>query len=384
MDLETIELPRIHIDKRVIRRIDFWLLTAVVALYALSLPLIDSATQSSQNHYFLKKQAVLLVGAFLALGLGAFTDYHDLVRLGSWVYGANLVLLVAVFFIGKNVMGSTRWIPLGFFDLQPSETAKIGMILFYAKLLSDKDDPPATAWEVISYYFWAGIPVLLILKQPDLGTAAVIVVVATGILYFAGTSGKLILKIGAVALSAVVIVFLLHFYAGLPLPLQEYQVDRIVSLFNPHKDPLNTGYQVLQSKIAIGSGNLFGKGIGKGTQNRLDFIPEQHTDFIFSVVGEEFGFVGSTLVLVLYAVIMYRTLLAASSSPDKEGTLLAGGVLTLLLFHVMVNVGMTMGIMPVTGVPLPFLSYGGSSLVINSFGIGIVLNVGWNREKLLF
>jgi len=367
-----------------VRRIDFWLLGAVVLLNILSLPLIDSATHAAGGHYYVKKQVILVIASLLALGLGAFTDYHDIVRLGPLIYAANLALLLAVLSVGKSVMGATRWISLGFFDFQPSETAKLGMILFYARMLSKKDEPPETLWEMFSHYAWSFLPGLLILKQPDLGTAMVLAAVATGALYFSGTRGKKLAKLIGFALVLGVVLLVLHFYAGLPLPLQEYQIKRIVTLFNPREDPLGTGYQVLQSKIAIGSGTLFGKGLGKGTQNRLDFIPEQHTDFIFSVVGEELGFFGSLGVLGLYATIIYRSLVAAVTAPDKQGTLVSGGVLSLLLFHVLVNVGMTLGVIPVTGVPLPFLRYGGSALVVDSFSIGMVLNVGWKRYKVLF
>jgi rod shape determining protein RodA len=208
--------------------------------------------------------------------------------------------------------------------------------------------------------------------------------ITTGVLYFGGAPGKKLATLFAVGVAAIIIVLLLHIYVGLPLPLAEYQINRITSLFNPNGDPLGTGYQVLQSRIAIGSGTLWGKGLGKGTQNRLDFIPEQHTDFIFSVVGEELGFVKTVAVIAIYVMILYRCLLAAVTSPDRKGTLVAGGVLSFFLFHLLINMGMTMGIMPVTGVPLPFLSHGGSALLVDSFAVGMVLNVGWKRHKILF
>lgn len=384
MHLETIELPSVRIEKRAVRRIDFWLLGAVLLLEMLSLPLIDSATHASGGHYYVKKQAVLVMASFAMLGLGTFIDYRDMVRLSPWLYAGNLVLLVAVFFVGKSVMGSTRWISLGFFDLQPSEIAKLVIILFLARHACTKEEPPETWWDIFSFYGWTLIPGALILKQPDLGTTLVLFAISTGMVYFAGAPGKKLVALAVACLLTATVLLLLHLYAGFPLPLEDYQVDRITSLFNAHKDPLGTGYQVLQSKIAIGSGTLWGKGLGKGTQNRLDFIPEQHTDFIFSVVGEELGFVKTLAVLGLYALLLYRLLLAAISAPDMAGTLVAGGVLSMLLFQVLVNMGMTMGIMPVTGVPLPFLSYGGSALVVNSFSIGLVLNISWKRHKILF
>jgi rod shape determining protein RodA len=356
----------------------------VLLLDILSIPLVDSATHALSNHYYARKQALLVLASLFAMALGTFVDYRDMVNLSPALYGATGVLLVAVLFLGREVNGARRWIPLGFFDLQPSELAKISMILFTAYLLSRWDGAPSSFVEFALYYAWVLVPMALILKQPDLGTALVVVAATTGTLYFGGAPGKQLMRLFVLGVVAIVVVLLLHSYAGLPLPLEDYQIKRITTLFNPNADPLGTGYQVLQSKIAIGSGSLWGKGLGKGTQNRLDFIPEQQTDFIFSVVGEELGFVKSVLVLGLYVVILYRCLLAAVNSPDRRGTMVAGGVLSLFLFHLLVNIGMTMGIMPVTGVPLPFLSHGGSALLVNSFAVGMVLNVGWRRHKILF
>jgi len=379
-----VALPSVRIDRKAVRRIDFWLLGAVLVLEILSLPLIDSATHGADGHYYLKRQAVMIAVSFLALVVGAFVDYHDLVRLSPWIFAANVLLLLSLRFIGKTVGGSTRWIPLGLFDLQPSELQKIVTILFSVALLCSKDTYPDSLWDILPVYAWMVVPVVLILWQPDLGTAITTIVIGTGVVYFSGTPGKVILSIVALGMVAVVLVFGLYWYAGLPLPIEQHWIDRIVSAFNPEKDPLGLGYQVLQSKIAIGSGGLWGKGLGQGTQNRLDFIPEQHTDFIFSVVGEELGFVGTLCVLGLYALIVYRCLVVAIGSPDKEGMLIAGGVFTMFLFQVLVNVGMTMGIMPVTGIPLPFLSYGGTALIVNGFCVGLVLNVSWKRHKILF
>ncbi len=350
----------------------------------LSIPLIDSATHSMGNHYYAKKQIALVLASLFALALGTFLDHRDMVNLSPTLYVVTCILLVVVFFFGKNVGGSTRWIPLPFFDLQPSELAKVTMILFGAWLLVRWEEAPSSYVDFVLYYVWALLPSALILKQPDLGTALALFAVTTGTLYFGGAPGDRLVKLFVVGVVAIVVVLLLHFYAGLPLPLEDYQIKRITSLFDPKGDPLGTGYQVLQSKIAIGSGSLWGKGIGKGTQNRLDFIPEQHTDFIFSVVGEELGFARSAAVLGVYVILLHRCLLAAINSPDRKGTLVAGGVLSLFLFHLLVNVGMTMGIMPVTGVPLPFLSHGGSALLVNSFAAGMVANVGWRSHKILF
>ena len=356
----------------------------MLVLDLLSLPLIDSATHGVDGHYYAKKQAALVLASLIIMALGAFADYRDFVNLSPWIYGGSCVLLVLVLIVGQEVNGATRWISLGVFPLQPSELAKLAVILFYAGFLSRWEDPPSSYRDILLAYGWILVPAALIMKQPDLGSALTLVAAATGCTYMSGTPGDKMAKLAAAFLVLVVGSVLLHVYAGLPLPLADYQVKRLVSLFSAHEDPLGTGYQVLQSKIAIGSGALWGKGLGKGTQNRLDFIPEQHTDFIFSVVGEELGFVKTVLVLGVYVLLMYRCLVAATTSPDRKGTLVAGGVLSLFLFHVLVNVGMTMGIMPVTGVPLPFLSHGGSALLVDSFMVGMVLNVGWKRHKIFF
>ncbi|HHY75270.1 MAG TPA: rod shape-determining protein RodA [Firmicutes bacterium] len=350
----------------------------------LSIPLIDSATHGSGDHYYAKKQAALVAVSLVVLFLGTAIDHRDLVEMSPWLYGLNGVLLVLVLLVGRTVGGSTRWLSLGFFDLQPSETAKIVMILFCAKILGRMEEPPNGIFALGAYYAWAVVPMLLIMRQPDLGTAMVLVALCTGALYFSGTSGKTIAKLALAGVLAIAIVLCLHFYAGMPLPLEDYQLKRLLTLFNPNADPLGTGYQVLQSKIAIGSGSVWGKGLGQGTQNRLDFIPEQHTDFIFSVVGEELGFVRGLGVLALYFLICYRCLIAAVTSTDRVGTIVAGGVLSMFVFQLAVNIGMTMGIMPVTGIPLPFLSHGGTALLTNSFAVGMVLNVGWQKHKILF
>lgn len=350
----------------------------------LSIPLVDSATHGVSGHYYAKKQAVLVAASLVMILLGMAVDHRDLVDMSPWLYAVNAVLLVAVLFIGKTVGGSTRWIPLGFFDLQPSETAKVVTILFSARMIDRSQEPPNGFLGLAAYYLWTLVPVGLILMQPDLGTAMALLAVSTGSLYFGGTPGKEIVRLAFIGILAIAVIIFLHFYAGLPLPIHDYQLNRLLTLFNPNADPLGTGYQVLQSKIAIGSGGLWGKGLGQGTQNRLDFIPEQHTDFIFSVVGEELGFVKGLLVLGLYFLITYRCLIAAVTSTDRVGTLVAGGMLSMFIFHILVNIGMTMGIMPVTGVPLPFLSHGGTALLVNSFAVGMVLSVGWRKHKILF
>jgi rod shape determining protein RodA len=216
----------------------------------------------------------------------------------------------------------------------------------------------------------------LILLQPDLGTAMVFVGILFGMLWVAGANPK---HLGAIVLAGLILAVPLFLWV-----LKPYQQARLMTLFNPYADPTGNGYNVIQSMIAIGSGRFLGKGLFGGTQTQLNFVPEHHTDFIFSVIGEELGFAGGALVLFLFLILLWRIMTVAATSKDKYGALIATGVTAMIGFHVLENVGMTMGVMPVTGIPLPFISYGGSSLMANMIAIGLVLNVGMRRQKIMF
>jgi rod shape determining protein RodA len=221
--------------------------------------------------------------------------------------------------------------------------------------------------------------------EPDLGTALVFVVIAAAMIFVAGFPGWKMLLLGGTPIGGVLGWFLAHEKWGVSMwPMQTHQIDRLRTFFNPTADPTGTGYQVMQSKIAIGHGGLLGQGLFKGTQNQLGFLPEQHTDFIFSVVGEELGFRGGITILALFMVLLWRCMAIAATSRDRYGSLIATGVTAMIAIHVLENVGMTMGVMPVTGIPLPFISYGGSSLMANMIAVGLVLNVGMRRQKLMF
>jgi rod shape determining protein RodA len=284
-------------------------------------------------------------------------------------------MLLAVMFVGQSALGAQRWIQIGPISLQPSEFSKLIMIVSLASLLDKRAGRLNSLKEVIPVFLYVGIPFLLVMKQPDLGTALVFLAILFGMIYVAGINTRVLMMIFGAGLAFLPIFW--HF-------LKDYQKMRLTVFIDPNVDPLGSGYHIIQSKIAIGSGMLFGKGLFGGTQSQLNFLPENHTDFIFAVVGEELGFVGAALILILYFILLYRGIKIAGIARDNFGTLLATGITSMLTFHVLVNVGMTAGIMPVTGIPLPLMSYGVSALTTNLISIGILLNIYMRRQKILF
>ncbi|HZD41641.1 MAG TPA: rod shape-determining protein RodA, partial [Terriglobales bacterium] len=315
----------------------------------------------------------------LWLGLGIivmFTaiavDYHYMDRLAYPVYGIMLGLLLLVLFIGHAGGGSQRWINFGLFRLQPSEPAKLAIVLVMAKYLQDNE--PARGYRLRDL----GIPFLLVaplvgltLIQPDLGTAIILVLVFLSMVLMGGLRVKSFLGLIGAGLAFLPIAW--HF-------LKSYQRQRILTFLNPDLDPLGAGYHVIQSKIAIGSGRLFGKGYLHGTQNRLDFLPAQHTDFIFAVFSEEWGFLGAICLIGLYFIMMLYCLKLIERAKDRFGALLVFGMLSIFFWHLAINVAMVTGLMPVVGVPLPMFSYGGSALASMMFAVGIMINVSMRRH----
>lgn len=333
---------------------------------------------------FVNKQILSSVlGIFVMLIIMMF-DYSEFGRMSKIIYGLNVFLLVAVHVIGKVTNGAQSWIPLGPLHLEPSEVGKVMLILTLGYQLS-RVDRLTTIWDLLMTGMHVLPLLFLILTQPDLGTALVFVVITAAMVYMAGFPGWKLAIILLLPIIAVSGWYYSHAKWGVSMwPLGDYQVMRLRDFVDPTADPQGSGYQVLQSKISIGSGGLWGKGLYKGTQNQLGFLPEQHTDFIFSVVGEELGFVGGAGLIVLFLVLLWRIMAISVTSKDRYGMLIATGVTAMIGFHVLENVGMTLGIMPVTGIPLPFISYGGSSLMANMAAIGLVLNVGMRRQKIMF
>ncbi len=411
------------VDKRFVKNLDYTLLIAVFLIICFSLVIISSATLVSSPmdlrqqqeiwnkdtlglssegtsepigisivkytklffSTFVKKQIFFVILSLIILGFVLSVPYEDFRRHRKTIYILNILLLLVVLSpLGHSAKGATRWINLGPFLLQPSEFAKIFIIITFADFLTRREGHLNTLKDLIPCFIHIGVPMLLILKQPDLGTSLVFIAIMFGMLFVAGANPKLVagLFVGGWA-SAVGWVWA-HFKFGLWIPLKDYQLDRLLVFIDPWKQWHGAGYHVVQSQIAIGSGGLEGKGIYNGSQNQLNFLPEQHTDFIFSVVGEEMGFIGVTALLLLFFILLYRGIRIASQARDLYGTLLATGVIAMLTFHILINVGMVSGIMPVTGVPLPLFSYGGSSMMTNMIAIGILLNVYMRRQKILF
>jgi rod shape determining protein RodA len=286
---------------------------------------------------------------------------------------SSLALLVLVRTpLGTTIRGSQRWFQLFGFQLAPSEIAKLALVAMLAAFLSELRSSDLSLRDLYRATAIAAIPGLLVFLQPDLGTSIVMVAILVGILVVAGARPR---HLGVLALTAVVL-----FFGTLQLGLvKDYQIARLTAFFDPQNDPQRSDYNRNQAEIAIGSGGLFGRGYLKGTQTNLDFVPEQHTDFIFTVVGEEFGFVGAIFVLMLFALLIWRAVRIALLAKDPFGTYLAAGIASMLAIQVFVNVGMTLGIMPITGIPLPFVSYGGSSFLTNCAAVGLLLNVHMRR-----
>ena len=367
------------INKKNLRKTDVVLLVAVVAIVVMSLVIIGSATHintpSEERYWFVQRQGIFaLINVAIAVFLMNF-DYKMLQGYGNKIYIFNLIMLLAVMFVGQSALGAQRWIQLGPVSIQPSEFSKIIMIIALANLLKDKIGKLNTFSDLLPIAAYVGLPFLLVLKQPDLGTSLVFMAIFFGMIFACGINLKLLAGIFGAGVAMMPILW--HF-------LKDYQKMRIMVFMDPNVDPLGSGYHIIQSKIAIGSGMLFGKGLFEGTQSQLNFLPENHTDFIFAVVGEELGFVGAAFLLILYLIVLWRGIQIAKQAQDSFGMLMAVGITSMLAFHVLVNVGMTAGIMPVTGIPLPFMSYGVSALTTNIFAITILLNIYTRNQKLQF
>ncbi|BCV20462.1 rod shape-determining protein RodA [Moorella sp. Hama-1] len=376
-------------ERRMWRNLDYYFIGGIIALLAVGLLVLKSASANvmADPNFFVKKQFI-----WILLGLGGMAcvlmvDYDQLKRYQLPLYALNILMLAAVALVGHEAKGAQRWIDLKFFLLQPSEFAKTITVITLACLL-DKRQGGLNRWQdLLVPFLYVAVPLVLILKQPDLGTALVLLAILFGMLYVGGANLKLLLLIFGGGLLLVGLALFAHFHFGLPLPLQDYQMRRLVVFLNPYNDGkggMGEGYHVIQSQIAIGSGGWWGVGLYQGSQVQLNFLPEHHTDFIFSVVGEELGFVRTVGIIALYFLTLYRMVRIAGQAKDMFGSLLVSGVASLFAFHILVNIGMTTGIMPVAGIPLPLFSYGGSAMLANMLALGLVLNVNLRRQKILF
>jgi rod shape determining protein RodA len=360
------------------RHLDLVLLASVAALAAFGVLMVYSATQhrleqaGAPDTFFLERQAVFVALGIVGMIAAALIDYRAFRDFAPLAYaGTILALLVVLTPLGSRSRGTQGWFQLGQFQLQPSELAKLGVVIAVAAYASlHRGDLDGRRVAVIVGIGMA--PLGLIMLQPDLGTALVLVAVLLGGMLVAGVRPRHLAVLGVLGAVGVAAVLQLGV-------LKDYQLDRLGAFLDPSHDTQRAAYNLNQSKTAIASGGWFGAGLFEGPQTNLAFVPEQHTDFIFTVVGEEFGFAGAALLLTLFAVVVWRTWRAAALAKDLFGTLVCVGVLSMLVFQIFENVGMTMGIMPITGLPLPFLSYGGSSTLTSFLAIGLVLNVHMRR-----
>lgn len=368
---------------RLIKKMDFHMLIVVAAIITLGLVVLDSAAAAKQSNYVMKQLLFVAVGVS-AIFIFLKFDYSVLKNYWTKLYIAAMVLLIAVLIFGVERGGAKGWFAIGSFTLQPAEFCKILLILSYAQFLSGRRENLQTIQDLIPCFLFMVPPVLLLLVQPDLGSAMVYIFVMVGMLFMAGANRKLLLGIFGGGVSALIVYLIGVWKFNWWCPLKMYQLNRFLVLFDSSIDPQGAGYNVIQSKIAIGNGGLFGEGLYMGSQSTGAFLPEQWTDFIFAVMAEELGFLGAGMLLILYAFLLYRGLQAAMMSKDLYGTLVAAGIVSMYLFHILENAGMTMGLMPVTGIPLPFVSYGGSSTLTNLAGIALLQNIYIHRERLMF
>jgi len=399
----------------ILKNLDLVVIGAVLILLTAGLFTVYSATYTADTQsspYFTKQLTFAVFGIIIMLA-AAFVPFKLIVRFAYVFYGISIFLLILVFFIGVRGSGAERWIALGAFRLQPSELAKLASILAAARYLSRPDTDINKFRNLAVTIGMVLLPFVLIIRQPDLGTSLVFLALLFPLLFWAGLNWFILFVMLSPALTAVLsfnfyaflfwmliisavlfisgrkplilaAVFVFHIGVGLATPvmwenLRPYQKQRILTFADPEADPRGAGYQIIQSKVAIGSGSMWGKGYMNGTQSQLKFLPAQHTDFIFSVIGEERGFFGAAVVLAVWAGLLLYLLYLAANVNSVFSSIAISGITTVLFFHIFVNVGMTVGLAPVTGLPLPLISYGGSFLLVTLLMIGCVLNFARNR-----
>lgn len=372
-----VDLMLINLNKKSFKKFDFLLLITTILLCIYGIVIIYSATLSLDSTRYVKTQIASTIIGLIAILVLVFFDYELLEKLYIPIYVLSIGLLAAVLIVGvgDEQWGSRSWLYIGSFGFQPAEFAKLGVIISLARII-DKNKEEINSPKVLAKILvFALIPIVLILQQPDLGTAIVFVFFTAVMLFVAGLRIKYYLAALGAGILSLPIVW---------LQMDYYQKERILNFINPGRDASNTGYQALQSKIAIGSGKIFGRGLFNGTQTQLNYLPEKQTDFIFAVLVEELGFIGGAILLVLYFILLMRMIKIARNTSDTFASLVVTGIASLMFFHIFQNIGMTIGLMPITGIPLPFMSYGGTFQLINLVCVGIVLSIGLHKEGLSF
>lgn len=370
-------LTSLHVEERTLfKKLDINFIIVILALNVIGLINLYSATHGPNTvdvaTLFISQIMWLLVGwtVFLIMTL---LDYAWITRIALGIYVLNLGAILYVTFFGKVALGAQRWIDLGFFRYQPSETMKLALIMLMAKILSTRNTLGSGMGfkEMLMPIIVLGVPFVLVVEQPDLGTAMMLAAIGGSMLLFT--------KVRRVILASAVVLAIIALPVAWKFVLHDYQKNRVLTFLSPTSDPRGTGYNSIQSKIAVGSGRFFGKGFMKGTQSQLEFLPERHTDFIYSVLSEEHGFVGSVSVIGLFCFLFITGIRIATNARDKFGALLTVGVLCYIFWHMFINIGMVIGLLPIVGVPLPLLSYGGSSMLTTMAGLGIVSSVAYRR-----
>lgn len=376
-------------NKKFLRNLNFNLPLAVIILIIIGFISISSAVEINQVGSgalrYLQKQAVaVILGLLIVFVLQGF-DYKIFKEYSIIIYIAMVLMLTATLFIGKSISGGGRWLTVGAFNLQTSELSKIMVILTLAAVIDNNSDDMGYLKGMFLPSITALIPFLLVILQNDLGTALVIFFIYLIMLFAGGGNFKYMAAVFGGAFLFLVVLITTHVMFNTPLPfLKEYQINRLIVFINPDIDPQGSGYNIIQSIIALGSGRTFGKGLFAGTQNQLNFLPEKHTDFIFSVIGEEFGFIGTAVVILLFLFLLWQFLNIAENARDRYGYLVMVGIIAMFLFHLLENIGMTMGIMPITGIPLPFISYGGTFMLTSLTAVAIAININLRKNKLMF
>jgi len=370
--------------------IDKSFVTTLLIMLVFGLVVLASASYgiSSDPYYYVKKQAVSIFIGLLAVVFILQYDYTNIRRYSWWLYGLSIFLLLLVLVVGKEIRGTTGWISLGPLPaVQPAEFTKIFLIMAFADFLSERKGDLDTWDKMLPCFIYMGVPFILIMLQPDLGTALVYIAITVVMMFVAGANPKILGLLLGSAFSFIVLILVLHFQFGMPLPMKDYQLNRLIVFLNPYNDGQGgrgSGWNIIQSLVAIGSGGLLGKGLFHGTQVQLNFLPEHHTDFIYAVIGEELGFLGAAFVIILYGILIVRAISISFHCKDFYGTLMVLGITAMWLFHIFESIGMSIGMMPITGIPLPFLSYGGSSMLANLIAVGLILSVNLRGRKIVF
>ena len=370
--------------RKVFFRLDYLLLLAVAVIIGIGLVVLNSASSHEAGNQVLKQIISICIGLVVFL-ISLNFEYNIFSKYYRQIYVFTILMLIAVLIFGHEAGGAKSWFKfpvIGTF--QPSEVAKILLIISYAQFLEDRRGHLNTLWELIQAFMFFVPPVLLILMQPDMGSAMVFLAIMIGMLFMAGANWKWLLGIFGGGLVAGIGYIIGIWKFGWWSPLMKHQLNRFLVLFDSTIDRQGVGWNAWQAKIAIGNGGFFGQGIGSGTQSAGDFLPEQWTDFIFAVLCEELGFIGASVILIMFGVLLYRGIKIAMTSRDFYGSLVSIGVVTMFFFHVFENVGMNIGIMPIAGIPLPFISYGGSAVLANFMGIALLENIYMRRESLSF